>query len=710
MKQQNFSSALVTSFLLTLAIFVIGILLNYYLDFYRIDQIQEVLAHHEIDTAAYRIEQDFVEQTNGSVCTAMDKRIDELKKEIRRVGSDLASYSSFSWFKKKDYDYLKRKYFLLQIKFYTILKALSAKCDVPYIPILFFYQIDDKVSERQGFVLEDLSKEYSQVAVMALDKDYADEPLVKLLVLRYNVTTAPTIIIDTTKKEGYSYLGELNATIRQMLKRVDHFAREKNFRYVSDAAGMDIEAWKNDLLSQIENNISDFAKGDILLSVGRVTGNKTMICESLRHFDAAESLQTPNSKPRTSELALIYETSAALGCGRNRKAFLLAAAQVWQNMNKSWRAELYNDLANGREPNIIFEPAEIVPKLQTPNPKLTSVEIGSTKIRIPEGARIVTQVDRVTRDWLGRQLNQSPSGPQILNVMSERLKYNESDLFLDVNWHEGGRIRNILSYINITVIPATGTLAAEKDGKWYASDENGIFSFEVPLDKILYPTTRFLRQDIAVVVDTHGVNMLVDQAIRKHADIVLSDCDHPGKVAATAYLSKKNISVICYPDKYVYLAIGHNLSLVGSPPFNMIDSELYIGGRPVKITTKDRVLVVNATSLPYAIWYYQTPTLYFETISKIIPLNITYFTMTDYDPNDQQSDATRLAEKINATILATRVYTKKDYDAVKSWLLGDTKRKAILFHSASYPAGMMLFSQFPNQTGFDDPNPIFTKS
>lgn len=704
MKTQNFGLSLVVSFFLTVLIFIIGMLLNYYFDFYRIDQIQDVMAHHEIDTAAYRIEQDFVEATGGSYCTAMDRRIDDLKKEIRRVGSDLASYSSFSWFKKKDYDYLKRKYFLLQIKFYAILRELSSKCDTQYIPILFFYRIDDKVSERQGFVLEDLSKEYSQVAVLALDKDYEDEPLVKLLVMKYNVSAAPTIIIDTMKKEGYTFTGELNATIRDRLRRVDYYAKEKNFRYVPDAAGLDVDGWMNALLADVEKNVSEFARGDMLLSVGRVTKNTSMICAALSHFDAAElsKLQSPDS-----ELAVIYETSAAIGCGRNRRAFLLAAAGVWEKQNKTWRGKLYRQLADGRNPELHFEPAQISPTLPAPSPKFTKVEIGRTKITISPNTKIVTQVDRVTRDWLGRQLNQSPSGPQILNVMSERLKYNESDLHLDVNWHEGGRIRNILSFINVTVIPATSTLAAEKNGKWYASDETGVFRFEVPLDKILYPTTRFLSGDLAVLVDTHGVNMLVDQAISERADVVLSDCDHPGKVAAAAYLSYRNIPVICYPDRYVYLAIGNNLSLVGSPPFDRTDSELFVGNRPVKITRKDRIVVVNATSLPYAIWYYQTPTLYFETISKVVPLNITYFTMTDFDPNDQQSNATALAEKINATILATRVYTKKDYDAVKSWLLGDTKRTAILFHSASYPAGMMLFNQFPNQTSFDDPNPVF---
>ena len=687
--------SLATSFLLTFLIFVLGILFNYYLDFYRISEIQDILSYYEIDTAAYYSEQDFFEQVGGSTCAALDRRIMNLKSEIRKVGSDLASYSSFSWFKKRDYDFLKRKYFLLQIQFFTLLKDLGSTCDTPYVPILFFYAIDDVVSERQGFVLEELSKEYQNVVVLSLDKDYEDEPLVSLLGLKYNITIAPSIVIDNLKKEGYSSIGELNASVRNLLYKVDPFAQDKNFLYVPEAAGLDLQSWMPVLLSQEHQNSSLFAKGDVLLTAGRMSQNKTTVCSSLKYYD--------QTIPATSEeQALIFETSASLGCGRNRKVFLQAAADVWQQQNKTWRAVLYRDIAQGKTPLLQFAHEEITSVL--PNKTVKNVRIGSTAIVIHPEDTIVTQVDRVTRDWLGLQLNQSPSGPEILRSMSERLTYVPEELQEEIGWHEGGRLRNIRSLLNVSVIPATSTLAAEKEGHWYASDENGTFRFEVPLDKVLYPTTRFLRGDLAVLVDTHGVNMLVDQAISKHADVVLSDCDHPGKVLAAAYLSRKGISVICYPDKFVPLAIGHKLKLVGSPPLNDDNQTLTIGGRPLRITIKDRVVVVNATSLPYALWYYQTPASYFSTIAQVIPLNMTYYTMSSFG---EQKNVTALAERINATVLATRVFSMQDYAAVQQWLAKDSKRKAVLFHSASYPAGQRIFNEFPNQTTFDDPNPLF---
>ena len=68
--------------------------------------------------------------------------------------------------------------------------------------IIFFYEIDDTVSERQGFVLDEISLDYQgQVIVLSFDKDYTDEPLIPILRDTYQVISAPTIIINNQYKE-----------------------------------------------------------------------------------------------------------------------------------------------------------------------------------------------------------------------------------------------------------------------------------------------------------------------------------------------------------------------------------------------------------------------------------------------------------------------------------------------------------------------------
>ncbi|MBW3004233.1 hypothetical protein KY310_00160 [Candidatus Woesearchaeota archaeon] len=211
-----------TSLLLTILIFIAGILMNYGLDFVRINVISDVMLSHELSTESYVIEQEFINTFGGARCDVMNKRISSLKEEIRQVGADLSSYSRFSFFKKKDFDYLKRKYFLLELEFLSHIEKLNKECGQPVIPIIFFYEIDQDDSERQGFILQEVSKNFEDsVVVITLDKDYSDEPLVELLALRYDVTTAPTMIINGVKREGMVYDGELSAVIREQVNGKD---------------------------------------------------------------------------------------------------------------------------------------------------------------------------------------------------------------------------------------------------------------------------------------------------------------------------------------------------------------------------------------------------------------------------------------------------------------------------------------------------------
>lgn len=690
---------IVSSFILTVLIFTLGILINYGLDFVRIDTIADVMAQHELDTSAYLVEQEFTDSFGGNRCEAMNTRIIILKEEIRKVGADLGSYSGYSFFKKKDYDYLKRKYFLLELRFLTLLEELNKECNRPYIPLIFFYEIDDDESERQGFVLEDISKDYEQeVVILSLDKDYKDEPLVQLLAAKYNITTAPTIIVDSEKKEGLVFAGELNATIRTLLKRADPFGQSHDFSYVLDAAGRDVPAFAAELSAMLQHDLSPFARADILLALGRITQNDTLICESLPSYDRAlRETQDPE------EQALLYETIASIDCGRNRRAFLAEAARRWRTANNTARARMDESLAVGRKINLKFDTSEIKPELRE-RLGVTQVTIGETALTLAPGDRVLAQADRVKRDWLGLQMNDSPFGEHILTTFSERLTYNETELNEEIGWHEGGRLQELVDAgINYTI--AYGTLAARHNGAWYATDDQGVFRFEVPLDKIRYPTTRFLRDDIAVLFDTHGMNMMVEQAIRDNVTAVIACCDHPGKIKAADYLSSKGITSICFPDKYLPLALGHHIRAVGSPPIRTDNGTIVIGGSPITIGIKEKIVVMNATDEHYALWYYQTPALYFSTLRDAVPmLDLTYVQVTDFN---QMHKVTAQAEKIRATVIAARVFNSDDYTKLKQWLLKDPKRKAVLFHSAPYPYGYTLLKELPGQVTFDDPNPRF---
>ncbi len=681
------------SLFLTVLIFGFAILFNHFLDFTRINVITDVIAEHEIERDAYLTEQAFVETFSEYGCSILKKRFTVLKNEIVDVGKDLGTYSKSSWFKQKDFDYLKRKYFLLEFELLTLVHKLNDMCGHPYLPILFFYEIGDDASERQGFILDDLSKVYNErVVVLSVDKDYKDEPIVNTIVEVFNITKAPTIIIGSTKLEGVVYTDELNASIRKELSLADPYGKKHDLDFTVKATGENSDSLVKLYQERLKRKIDSFARADLLFLIGRLTKNDSLICSALVELDKVNSTSTNHE-----EKALVYETIASIDCGRNKAAFYNLAAEEWEKAGKKWRAYIDYVLSEGDMPKLKFKPMYVEPDLVKGN--YSKLILGKSKIVVDNSTNIVVQTDRVTRDWLSGMI-QNPFKGVVLKVFSEKSKDKVSS---NIAWHEGGRLHELLK-VGAKHKIAAGTLIAKKDTKWFAPDENGIFRFEVPIDKVLYPTTRFLRKDLAVIIDTHGINMLVDQAVSNNADLVIGCGDHPAKAAAAKYLSDKGISVVSFPDKFFYLLLGHDTNVLGSPPINIKEDNVIFGNRPLEISIKDKLVVSNSSNDIFALWYYQAPEHYFSEIAKFIPLDIKYFS---FDSFGSQPDLVDFAEKNDATVIASRVYNKADYSALAGWLKKDDKRKVILLHSSPYPYGIKLFNDFSNQTSFGDPNPVF---
>jgi len=64
------------------------------------------------------------------------------------------------------------------------------------------------------------------------------------------------------------------------------------------------------------------------------------------------------------------------------------------------------------------------------------------------------------------------------------------------------------------------------------------------------------------------------------------------------------------------------------------------------------------------------------------------------------------ARKIDARLVASRVYEAEDYKEAKQWLQESRDNRLILFHSMSYPYGLLISKEFRGQVSFDDPNVV----
>ncbi|MBD3361493.1 hypothetical protein GF358_01745 [Candidatus Woesearchaeota archaeon] len=704
-------NVLVVSLILTVVIFAFGILFNYGLDFIRLNNIVEVINQHELSTDAYLAEALFSDVFDSSRCSVMNSRVIDLKEEINEVGVELSSYSRFSFFNRKDFDYLKRKYFLLEMQFLSLISEVNQECNYPYVPVLFFYEIDHYPSERQGFILQEVSRKFEDnVVVLSIDKDYEDEPLVQMLVQQHEVDKAPAIIVGDEKHEGLVYEKDLSNLVQKKLNRVDIYSQAINFSYILEVLEIDREKFISNSFALLEEDISPFAKGDISLVLGRVLKNDTLLCSSLDYY---KKVKTDSDEER----AVLFETIASIGCGENRRKYLLKASDLWKKIGNNFRAKLDERLALNQQ--IKFELDDSDLNITPDFPKnVSKMVVGKSKRVLTADDVLVSQVDRVNRDWLSYQLFFSPfyevdrlellteyelDREELLSVFSERLTLSQEHLREDIGWHEGARIKE-LRQVGFKHLTASGTIVVKLNDKWYAPDENGVFRFEVPWDKVSYPTNRYLREDVVLIVDTHGISMLVEQAVRNNATVVIGCGDHPGKAKAAKYLSDKGITTVTFTDKYFPLLLGADVDVFPNPPIKYQGYTDIIGGRPIEFDLNETFIVTDVNSTQYSFSYYDTPSRYFGILQKHYPLNVYTYYVDDFDEMYFVLDKAR---EVNATAAGLRVYDSDDYYAVKEWLDEDKKRRAILFHSMPYPYGYMIMQEYPEQVTFGDLNPIF---
>lgn len=477
---------------------------------------------------------------------------------------------------------------------------------------------------------------------------------------------------------------------------IDPYSESYDFQNRIVDLGVDKAALSEGLYNNFKSSKNLMMKGENLLILGRINDDIKFVDMASDYFAKSEEMN--EEKGSREQQAMMYETLASL---LGSKYYHAKAAWHWKRIKNDFKYRLNLDLALGNAPNLSFNTEDIPPShIITESPK--KIKIGKTSIVISKDDIMVSQSDRVTRDWPSYQL-QDPESDSLLSLSSESLRYPTEDLMPEIGWHEGARIREMKSIAGFRLKVATGTVIAKKDGKWYAPNENGIFMFEVPEDKVSYPTLRPFGDSLAMIVDTHGISMIVEPAIKNKATVATGSCDSIGDVKAAKYLSDKGIKVICISDRYVPLLIGSGANVLGSAPFEKKDGNIILGNRQVEIEVHEPIVASDSGAEKNSA-YHDAPARYFRELATNADMKLT-MQIVNITAN-QMGLIIDKAEDAGANVIGVTISSKNDYYNVKAWLQKDIRHKAILFNSEPYPYGYMLAREFVAQTSFDDVNPV----
>ncbi len=188
------------SFIYTISIIALTFTITYYIDELKIKELfydyrYEILELNEYDITLSMMDNGIIEYISCENSSTILKKLDS---EIRSLGAKLSNYGKAgTYLTEKDYDYLKRKYYLIMLKEYSIINDINSKCNNLNIGIYFFKK-DHDPSLIMGQVYSELAKKINNTYILSFDIDYKDIYLLELIKQKYNITIedAPVFIFN----------------------------------------------------------------------------------------------------------------------------------------------------------------------------------------------------------------------------------------------------------------------------------------------------------------------------------------------------------------------------------------------------------------------------------------------------------------------------------------------------------------------------------
>jgi hypothetical protein len=185
--------------LLTAIVFLGGVGLGWVLDYNRVSVVQSQMDALQLDFQNLQLENSFaLALGDNSTCSLYSSKAVSLSAQTDRLANELDTFGSINQF--QSLASLKKRYTLLNLEFWTQLTNLQKTCGYDATTLLYFYTVDPNrpCNEciAQGLVLDAL-KERAPDRVMVFAIDYnLDLGIVRTLIATYNITRAPSIVVD----------------------------------------------------------------------------------------------------------------------------------------------------------------------------------------------------------------------------------------------------------------------------------------------------------------------------------------------------------------------------------------------------------------------------------------------------------------------------------------------------------------------------------
>jgi hypothetical protein len=193
--------------IITLIIFFLGLSLGLIIDSKRINFMQDEGKSQKLDFNSLQLQYQFIDQLSQEQnCNATMKSFDSMIRDLENTRERLETYNQNSKINKDEYQLLRREYTLSQLQYWLFATKAKVKCPTDLATVLYFYSTEEECPscDEQAFVLDYLKRIFKdKLLIFALDSKMTEEPMIKLLMNSYGVTSFPGIVVEDKVYNGF---------------------------------------------------------------------------------------------------------------------------------------------------------------------------------------------------------------------------------------------------------------------------------------------------------------------------------------------------------------------------------------------------------------------------------------------------------------------------------------------------------------------------
>lgn len=198
------------AFGITAAIFITAIVVSNALGAKKLEDVRSIENRVALDILSSETQFALLEET---YCSDIGPGF--LSKELGPLGEKLSFAENQTELSGEELEYLKRSYFLLEIKDYLLMKRLTARCGIRPTFILYFYSTEDKCEdcEKMGYVLTAMREKYPNLRVYSFDYHAPVEAIQTLHSIYKIRDELPALIINNKPYYGFKDIEELETQV-----------------------------------------------------------------------------------------------------------------------------------------------------------------------------------------------------------------------------------------------------------------------------------------------------------------------------------------------------------------------------------------------------------------------------------------------------------------------------------------------------------------